>query len=284
MWIKFDTQDLKRHDIEVLRSLLTEAEKGLDEGRIMPSDIFISITPGVLKNGPQVFSLNQEGRVHMRGIEDYLEDVIAPVDTALEINRSKEPSPGEDRLELVAMDPSIRFREPEESVAVELPIPIYPVWLPAESAPKWIDPVDLDAQGIPWCADIHSRTKAKTKKGVWRSKRSQPTTQEFKVPEEPSPTWELADPTIDTNRVEGGMESGTWETGTCTVSLPEPPLTFEELTKQITSMISAGQIGTVEVMNVIQETGLNFLPDLQTRPELIPVVNDKLLRLTEMSE
>jgi len=127
--------------------------------------------------------------------------------------------------------------------------------------PRPINPgVDVDSTGIPWDGRIHASSKALVAGNKWRTKRGVTDAQVATVQAELLTTWGTLPPI---SREE--------------VVVTPPPLAtgqdpFLVLMKGITAKFNDGSITMERVQDVLNPLGLNALPMLTKRPELIPQV------------
>lgn len=157
---------------------------------------------------------------------------------------------------------------------------------------------EIDSEGLPWDARIHSEKKSKIANGTWRLKRgidpaqvelvkselkavaaipappANPFAEVFggaNVPLPPSLTGASAETTGYTS-----CPASTQDTTATSASPSDEPITFQELMTAITGAIRAGTLTRVDVQTAIAETGLPALPLLSSRVDLIPGVVAKL--------
>lgn len=122
----------------------------------------------------------------------------------------------------------------------------------------------LDAQGLPWDQRIHASTKAKNADGTWRQKRG-----------------------VDAALVEQVTASLRSLVAIPAVPAPVPPagarvavpgITYVELMHKAIDWTSSvpQKISMPQIFEVIKPMGLNMLPDLQHRPDMVQAVHDAI--------
>jgi hypothetical protein len=167
-------------------------------------------------------------------------------------------------------------------------VPMPPPVSPAED-PKRINPfakepaptivaskvanVEVDCNGLPWDARIHSRTKSKTADGAWKLQRGVSMTVVGEVTKELESVMAIPAPV------------GTRSATLLIPSVPLPPITqpsadpieppketFTTLMNKITELVTAGKLKQAMVVQACQSAGIPSLPLAATRPDLIPQI------------
>ena len=127
--------------------------------------------------------------------------------------------------------------------------------------------VELDAAQMPWDPEKHASSRAKTSAGLWKAKRGS----KSDVP--PADTAQVPPPPpADTAQVPPPPPADT-------VQVPPPPadtLTFGKFVDMIMHAKNAGQLTIEGINGVIASVGLPSLPALAGKPELIPLVKERL--------
>lgn len=121
----------------------------------------------------------------------------------------------------------------------------------------------LDAQGLPWDQTIHASTKTKNADGTWRQKRGvDPALYEKRVAELRALVAIPAPGTAAPIPPAAG-------------SVPVPALDYPGLMAQCIEWTSAvpPRITLPTIIDLIKPLGLQMLPDLQHRPDLVPQVH-----------
>lgn len=188
----------------------------------------------------------------------------------------------------------------EQAVGAQVPMPVTlpPAPPPAPVAAAPMAPVaqtnpasvELDKEGLPWDARIHSSTKAKTADGAWRAKRGinggdlvarvtaelratmavrAPAPQVVVSPQAPpAPPAAPAMPTA--------QEVFT-PPPPAAVAIPASPLTFQQLMPLVTTAMLGNQIPQTALLEAINVIGLTTIPSLAQRPDLVPAVWGQLV-------
>ncbi len=156
---------------------------------------------------------------------------------------------------------------PAPTPEVAAPAPTHEVAAPAPTVPAApLTPapgVELDADGLPWDARIHSESRTKVVAGTWKYKRGvdprlvEEVEAELRavmgvpVPAAPAPTPPAAAPA------------------------PIPPAgpTFPSLMLKISKAVADGHTTQVAVIETVKACGLPSLPALATRPDLVASVD-----------
>jgi hypothetical protein len=175
------------------------------------------------------------------------------------------------------------------------PIDVTPAYNPFNNTPSVKNNVELDINGLPWDARIHSRTKSKTDKGIWKLQRGVDMNLVDKVSKELLdivPTGYKIAAISEPNT--GGpitIISETYEPPKPTVlksPIPQPPPaitqpsddpmepetdTFPLLMAKITSLIAAKKITREQVNDAVKSVNIPSLPLVATRPDLVPKIS-----------
>ena len=174
-----------------------------------------------------------------------------------------------------------------------------------------ISGVDLDGNGLPWDSRIHSSSKKKTAKGVWKKRKNVPEATLMQVESElrqamnageqvepvveatpPAPPAPPApvEPTVTKYMLEGVaytqdelVESG-WtedqiadlETVEESTPVATTATTFPEFLQKITQAVSAGELEQSDVDLAVQKFGFTTVALVAPRPDMIPVILNQL--------
>lgn len=131
--------------------------------------------------------------------------------------------------------------------------------------------VELDADGLPWDARIHSEARSKVVAGTWKYKRG-------------------VDPRVveqveaELRGVMGLPAPAPAENAAASVTLSAPPaapvaaqapfgVTFPQLMLKISKAVSEGRTTQVAVIETVKSCGIESLPLLAQRPDLVPMVD-----------
>lgn len=173
--------------------------------------------------------------------------------------------------------------KPSAAIAsVDIPAPAPAA--PAPSAPASSAAVEVDKAGLPWDARIHSNAEVKkAATGLWKRRKN--LTDEYVAQIEAELRELMAVPA-------GGAPAP--DTATTATAAPTPPVpptpsaqaaapvppapgaasaeptTFAELMRWVTGHVGAKNLEQSHVQVALREIGLKSLPDLNTRPDLIP--------------
>lgn len=221
------------------------------------------------------------------------------------------PVPNSSSEATEASAPSISATEPVAS-AVNIPLPPAPVvavppppvMSGAEAASA--SGVELDAEGLPWDARIHSSNRKKTANGTWTRRRNTddamwdhvrtelrnamgaPAVPEVPLPPAPVhvevPPAEVADGPLDPGSAFAPMASAV-PVATVAVSVPPVPVIappvnattgFQDLIVRITGAQSAGKLTPEQTAAACQSVGLTGVRELAVRPDLVWAVEKAL--------
>ncbi len=174
------------------------------------------------------------------------------------------------------MPPTAAFPPPPAPGAV--PPPPTPPAAPTPPAPQAphvaADPIELDSRGLPWDERIHSGKKNRlAKTNAWKLKRGvQPLTVDeveaelrLKYPN-PAPTLPVTTPpTAPTTPVTPPAPA------TAPVS-PDSDL-YLPLMAKCTKRINANELTLEAIVGVCNKHGVNTIPELAGRPDIIPIVD-----------
>jgi hypothetical protein len=109
---------------------------------------------------------------------------------------------------------------------------------------------DIDSAGVVWDAAVHSANRTKNADGTWRKRRGVETA----VPPPP--------PAADSAAVPPAPVT----------AAPNWPATVQELMPLVTRAMVAGTLTPAAIGEACRSVGITALPDLATRPELIPAM------------
>lgn len=179
--------------------------------------------------------------------------------------------------------------------AAATPAPDITPSAPISSAPTSPGSVELDSAGLPWDARIHASTRTKLKgDGTWKLKRGVHDHEVERVTAElraimsagPASTAEApAGPSVTHTPPAGQFPTppGSGMTTQAPAGQPAPTptaLDFAGLMQRVTAAQTAGKLTPTAIMDAVRSVGLNALPDLIHRPDLVPAVGDKIQQLT----
>ena len=182
---------------------------------------------------------------------------------------------------------------PSALAALSAPAPTT-VTAPAPSAPSSSDAVEVDKDGLPWDARIHSNAEVrKAATGKWKRRKNLTDDYVAGIEAELRALMAVGKP----QTVATAPAPVTVTTATAAPTPPAPaappapdaapavpapavpgaaPSTFAELTKWLMGHINAKNLEQSHVQVALREIGLKSLPDLNTRPDLIPVFTAKI--------
>ena len=164
---------------------------------------------------------------------------------------------------IFAPPPTFDSVTPAQTPEVAAPAPTVPA-APLNPAPG----VELDADGLPWDARIHSESRSKVVAGTWKYKRGvdprlvEEVETELRavmgVPVPAAPEVPAPDPTPP-----------------AAAPAPIPPAgpTFPSLMLKISKAVADGRTTQVAVIETVKACGLPSLPALATRPDLVASVD-----------
>lgn len=163
--------------------------------------------------------------------------------------------------------------------SVSVPVPPAPITAPAAPtaaapAPTPVPGVELDTRGLPWDARIHSRTRSRLANGNWKNTRGTDPAYITQVENElraamaaPAPlapaATVAAPPTVP-------VPVAPADTGAPTVSPSKDP--FVEFMTRVATASVAGHVTQAEVTEAVRSVGIESLPGLHNRPDLLPTV------------
>jgi len=156
---------------------------------------------------------------------------------------------------------------PQVSTPTDAPAPTASATTPTESASNATistdaaaTGVETDADGLPWDARIHASSKTRNADGRWRQKRGvhealvSSVTEQLQavmaipVVEAPTSAMPPPPPAADT---------------------PTPVAAFPALMQKITAAQTSGRLTPAAILDAVRSVGLNALPELIHRPDLI---------------
>lgn len=162
---------------------------------------------------------------------------------------------------------------PVQNVAPVAPIVAPPVANPATG-------VELDVKGLPWDSRIHSREKTKLANGAWKYKRGVEDKVIADVEGElrnlmaiPAPTGIVAPPPLVPAEVVIVPPSiAVAPVPPAIIAPPANPSSepFPALMTKVASAIAARKLNQAQVIAIVQQQGVQSLPGLIQRPDLIP--------------
>lgn len=148
---------------------------------------------------------------------------------------------------------------------------------PPATQPSTNTAVDLDSEGLPWDPRIHGEAKKKLAKGkTWKLIRNIDPELVTTVKAELKATMAAAtviDTTIDPTTPAAGDAAAAFGDGD---ELPETPMSFPALMNLITAKMKVGELEQGTVDAAVADQGLTSLPMLASRPDLVPMVAQKL--------
>jgi hypothetical protein len=158
------------------------------------------------------------------------------------------------------------------TVAPAAPAPSAP---PAPAAAPGTDTVELDADGLPWDARIHSdATERKAKTGKWKTRKNLPDGYKEQIEAELRGV-----PVTPATPAPAPAPSAPSPAATAAPA-PTPPtaggMTFAEFTRWVLGHTQAQRCNQTDVQLAVQAAGLSSIPDLAKRTDLISTVVDSL--------
>lgn len=164
----------------------------------------------------------------------------------------------------------------------------------APAAPGAVDPtlgVELDANGMPWVAEVHAGTKGKNQDGTWKKRKGvsdearvageQKALTHLKATAAPAHTVAAA-PVLQTPAIMGGgnLAPGLAPAMPGLPVMPAtaalPPVSYEQLTELYASLAGNGLIQAQQMVTVYAECGIANPADLGTNETFRRAVYDKL--------
>lgn len=156
--------------------------------------------------------------------------------------------------------------------SLELPNPAYTPGSVAPPPPP--ANVELDSAGRPWDARIHASSKAQVADGTWRKRKNlDPAIAAALTVESSShggnPTVAIID------QIGATLPGGAWPfPPEVSGSVPPPPappaMTFAQFMPIVSAKIADKTLTVSQVMDNVRLLGLSTIPELATRPDLIP--------------
>lgn len=166
----------------------------------------------------------------------------------------------------------------------------------ADNVVQMTTPPSVDASGLPWDERIHASSKATTEAGLWRKKRGLQEGEAERVEAElrklmaiPSPTSgvpatqipsETPTPSADTSPI---VPPPPVEIPAPVVPVPPPPVNnvearqpFIELLNVSSQAIGAGKITIEDVNAITKRHGVDALPLLNVRLDLVPAIRSEV--------
>lgn len=163
------------------------------------------------------------------------------------------------------------------STPTDAPAPIVSGTTPTESASSAPTStvsdgagVELDADGLPWDARIHASSKTRNADGRWRQKRGVHEALVTSVTEQLQAV--MAVPSASTPApVEAPAGAPTPPPA---METPQPAVAaFPALMQKITAAQTSGRLTPAAILDAVRSAGLNALPELIHRPDLISGVD-----------
>jgi hypothetical protein len=173
----------------------------------------------------------------------------------------------------------------------------------APATPGTVDPVlgvELDANGMPWVAEVHAGTKNKNQDGTWKKRKGisdearaaaeQKALAHLKATSAPGPTPFTAPvgTIVGGGQVAPGIVATPAPVAAPVVAMPGlpvlpaaaalPPISYEQLTEKYAAMAGAGMIDAQRMVTVYTETGVNAA-ELATNETFRRAVYDALCRI-----
>lgn len=169
-------------------------------------------------------------------------------------------------------------------------VPVPPAPTPANTAAPVAPPtaspahgVELDARGLPWDSRIHSRGKTKNAQGEWKKSRGidphllarieKELYALMAIPAQPSPPAASATVPLPPSANTG---IPTPPSPTVTTASPSNLPPFPALMMKVSAANTAGTLSQAEVVDVVKSAGLQSLPQLISRPDLIPAIEAQI--------
>ena len=211
------------------------------------------------------------------------------------------PGPVERTAPLVTREPVTSITTDEEEVVGQ-----FDLNLAATQAPG----IEVDSAGMPWDYRIHASSRAKVADGTWRQRRNldpnvlaQVQAEMLQVmglpipaqtaPETGTVTTEVAEATPEQAFIDAVIPPppppfapsavvpaapvaiappppSTPAGVATTASLSSQPVTFPQLVTRITKMLAAKELTQGDIAGACQSLGIPHMPDLASRPDLIP--------------
>jgi hypothetical protein len=144
---------------------------------------------------------------------------------------------------------------------------------PAPEPTTEVSDMDLDINGIPWDERIHASTKTKTVGGAWKNKRGVDKDLVLQITNELKESMgAIPEPETGAVNVPPAPAEAT------TVTPPAPPAAPAAASASVTTFaqlitaITAKDIDEIRVNAVLANVGVNSLPLLGARPDLVPAV------------
>lgn len=161
------------------------------------------------------------------------------------------------------------------AVATAAPAAPAPSAPPAPGAAPGTDTVELDADGLPWDARIHSdATERKAKTGKWKTRKNLPDGYKEQIEAELRGV-----PVTPATPAPAPAPSAPSPAATAAPA-PTPPtaggMTFAEFTRWVLGHTQAQRCNQTDVQLAVQAAGLSSIPELAKRTDLIATVVDSL--------
>lgn len=160
-------------------------------------------------------------------------------------------------------------------VAMAAPAAPAPSAPPAPAAAPGTDTVELDADGLPWDARIHSdATERKAKTGKWKTRKNLPDGYKEQI------EAELRGVPVTPATPAPAPAPSAPSPAAIVAPAPTPPIaggmTFAEFTRWVLGHTQAQRCNQTDVQLAVQAAGLTTIPDLAKRTDLIATVVDSL--------
>lgn len=133
---------------------------------------------------------------------------------------------------------------------------------------------ELDIKGLPWDNRIHARTKTKTNEGNWKLMRGVDSNLVKQVEAELLGT--LNAPIIPS------APNISQITPVIPSNIPAPPVEIDTNSAwfmamaRITAVVKEGEMTHAEVMTIVKSVGIESIPLIAQRPDLIPAILDRI--------
>jgi hypothetical protein len=139
--------------------------------------------------------------------------------------------------------------------------------------------VELDTRGLPWDTRIHSRTKSKNAQGEWKNSRGIDPHLLARIERElrnamavPAPA---SAPVADVSAPAALVPTPPGATGAMS-AFPSNMPPFPALMMKVSAANAANTLSQAEVLAAVRSAGLESLPSLISRPDLIPTVEAQI--------
>lgn len=131
------------------------------------------------------------------------------------------------------------------------------------------DPMELDKMGVPWDARIHSSNHNKTAKGVWARRKNIDDDFYNQIIKDLQQAMSVG----NAAEVSENVPPPPHEEGTV---VPIPPLDYAAFAEIVFKAIADNKITNLQVGTLLRDMGIGTFANIAHRPDLIPVVMEKL--------